>query len=71
MIDFVGIPPLLRIALQVAMATMHFRIVQTGLYFRNIVFCFKGTQETNLAPIRNTVKPVLSKRPMETLKSLA
>ena len=31
MIDFVGIPPLLRIALQVAMATMHFFIVQTGL----------------------------------------
>ena len=31
MIDFVGIPQLLRLALQVAMATMHFHIAQTGL----------------------------------------
>ena len=41
MIDFVGIPPFLRITLDVAMATMHFHIVQTGLCFRNIVFFFK------------------------------
>ena len=54
MIDFLGIPPLLSIALQVAMATMHFHIVQTGLCFRNIVFCFKGVPGNNLAPIRNS-----------------
>ena len=54
MIDFVGIPPLLRITLQVAMATTHFHIVQTGLCFRNIVFCFKGVQGNNLATIRNS-----------------
>ena len=29
-IDFVGTPPLMRIALRVAMATMHFQIAQTG-----------------------------------------
>ena len=52
MIDFIGISQLLRIALQVAIATMHFHIVQTGLCFRNIVFCFKGVPGNNLAPIR-------------------
>ena len=53
MIDFVGIPPFLRIALQVAMATMHFHIAHSGLLFRNI-FCFPlGLPGNNLAPIRN------------------
>ena len=33
---FVGIPPFLRIALRVAMATMHFYIDQTGLFLGNI-----------------------------------
>ena len=32
MIDFVNTPPFLRIALQVAMATMHLHIAQTGLW---------------------------------------
>ena len=32
MIDFVNTSPFLRIALQVAMATMHFHIAQTGLF---------------------------------------
>ena len=41
MIDFVGIPPFLRIVLQVSMATMHFHKAQTGLCFRNVVFCLK------------------------------
>ena len=36
MIDFVGIPPFLRIALRVAMATMHFHIAQTGLFLGNV-----------------------------------
>ena len=47
MIDFVGIPQFLRIALQVAMATKHFHIAQTGFCFRNIVvvfFAFRGSQ---------------------------
>ena len=42
MIDFVGMPPFLTIALQVDMATLHFHIVQTGLCFRNIVFLLLG-----------------------------
>ena len=45
MIDFVNTPPFLRIALQVAMATMHFHIAQTGL-FMVIFFAFRGSQET-------------------------
>ena len=52
MLDFVGIPPFLRIALQVAMTTMHFHIAHSGLFFRSIIFPieFPGN---NLAPIRN------------------
>ena len=34
MIDIVGIPPFLRIALPVAMETMHFHIGQTNLFVR-------------------------------------
>ena len=40
MIDFVGISRFLRIALRVAMATIHFHI------FRYIFFAFKGSQGT-------------------------
>ena len=36
MIGFVGIPLFLRIALQVAVATMHFHIAHSGIFFRNI-----------------------------------
>ena len=32
MIEFIGIPPFLRIALRVAMATMHFHIAQKDLF---------------------------------------
>ena len=42
MINYVGIPPILRIALRVAMATMHFQIAQSGLFFRNIIFWHLG-----------------------------
>ena len=38
MIDFVGISPFSRIALRIAMATMHFHIAQTGLFLGK--FCF-------------------------------
>ena len=41
MIDFVDTTPFLRIALQVAMATMHFQIAQTGL-FMGIFFLHSG-----------------------------
>ena len=53
MIDFVGAPPFLRIALLVAMATMHFHILaQTGLFFGNF-FRIKGVPGNNLAPMKN------------------
>ena len=53
MIDFVGAPPFLRIALRVAMVTMHFHILaQTGLFFfLNIFFRIKGIPGNNLAPM--------------------
>ena len=42
MIDFVGTPLFLRIALRVAMATMHFQIAQTGLFLGNVFFSHSG-----------------------------
>ena len=51
MIDFVGAPPFLRIALQVAMATIHFHILaQIGLFLGHIFFAFRGSQGTILHP---------------------
>ena len=47
MIDFVGNPQFLRIALRVVMAIMHFHIAQTGLFLGNVLFyAFKGFQGT-------------------------
>ena len=40
MIDFVDSPLFLRIALQVAMATMHLHIAQTGLFME--IFLYSG-----------------------------
>ena len=37
MIDFVDTSPFLRIALQVAMTTMHFHIAQTGLFMGTLI----------------------------------
>ena len=53
--DFVGIPPFLRIALRVAMAAMHFHITETGLFLeeKKTYFCNKEVQGNTLAPIRN------------------
>ena len=51
MIDFVCIPPFLRITLQVAMTNMHFHIAQTGVCFRNIVFCLKGVPRNIWNPL--------------------
>ena len=53
MIDFVGIPPFLRIALPVAVETIHFNIAQTILFFRTTLFRIKGLPLNNLAPMRN------------------
>ena len=54
MIDFVDIPPFLSIALSVAMATMHFHIAQTGLFFETLFFLLiKEVPRNNLAPARN------------------
>ena len=52
MIDFVNTPPFLRIALQVAMATMYFHIAQTSL-FMGIFFRIQGVPGNNLSPIQN------------------
>ena len=52
MIDFVDTPPFLRIALQVAIATMHFHIAQTGL-FMGTFFRIQEVPGNNLGPIQN------------------
>ena len=52
MIDFVDASPFLRIALRVAMATMHVHILaQTGLFWGTF-FRIKGVPGNNLAPIK-------------------
>ena len=45
MIDFVGIPPFLRIALRFAMVTMHFNIAQINLFIRNVFYASRGPIE--------------------------
>ena len=52
MIYFVDTPLFLRIALQVAMVTMHFHIAQTGL-FMEIFFRIQVVPGNNLSPIQN------------------
>ena len=42
MIDFVGAPPFLRIALRVAMATMHFHILAQARLFLGDIFSHLG-----------------------------
>ena len=46
MIDFVDTPPFLRIALRVAMATMHFHIARTNLFLEEQFFAFRVSQGT-------------------------
>ena len=53
MIDFVGTPPFLRMALRVAIVTMHFHIARTCLFFRNIFFSIQGVPGNNLAPMKD------------------
>ena len=52
MIDFVGTPPFLRMALRVAMVTMHFHIARTGLFLRNI-FSIQEVPGNNLTPMKD------------------
>ena len=52
MIDFVGTPPFLRMALRVAMVTMHFHIARTGL-FLGTFFSIQGVPGNNLAPMKD------------------
>ena len=54
-IDFVGTPPFLRFALQIAMTSTHFHNVQTCVSFRNF-FRIKRVPRSNLAPIRKCPK---------------
>ena len=42
MIEFLGLPPFLRIALPVAMETMHFHIAQANLFSRQLCFALRG-----------------------------
>ena len=54
MIDLLGAPLILRIALRVVMATMHFHVLaQTGLFLGNIFFTSRGVTGNNLAPMEN------------------
>ena len=53
MIDFVGTPQFVEIALRVAMVTMHFHIAKIGLFLGNIVFHFLGIPGNKLAPMKN------------------
>ena len=50
MIAFAGIPSFLRIALQVAMVTMHFHIAKT-----DIAFSLKGSLGTILHPLESVL----------------
>ena len=51
MIELVGTPPFLRIALRVVMAAMHFHIAQTDLFLGNI-FLHLGVPGNNLASMK-------------------
>ena len=51
MIDFVGTPPFLRMALRVAMVTMHFHKARTGLFLWNI--SIQRVPGNNLAPMKD------------------
>ena len=53
MIEFLGLPPFMRIALPVAMETMHFHIAQTNLFLGQLCFAFRGSPINNFAPMRN------------------
>ena len=51
MIDFVGKPPFLRIALRVAMVTMHFH-TPNRFIFEEHLFSIQGVPGKNLEPMK-------------------
>ena len=53
MIDFVGSPPFLRMALRVAMVIMHFHKDPTGLFLGTSFLCIQGVPGNNLAPMKD------------------
>ena len=52
MVNFLSTPPCSRIALTVAMETMHFFIVQLSLSLRTKIFCISGVPMNDLAPMK-------------------
>ena len=53
MVNYVCIPICSRIALTVAMETMHFFIVQLSLSLRTKILCISGVPMNDLAPMKN------------------
>ena len=53
MVNFLCTPPCSRIALTVAMGTMHFFIVQLSLSLRTKNLCISGVPMNDLAPMKN------------------
>ena len=53
MVNFLCTPPCSRIALTVAMETMHFFIVQLSLSLRTKILCISGVPMNDLAPMKN------------------
>ena len=53
MVNFLCTPPCSRIALTVAMETMHFFIVQLSLSLRTKILCISGVLMNDLAPMKN------------------
>ena len=53
MFNFLCTPPCSRMALTVAMETMHFFIVQLSLSLRTKILCISGVPMNDLAPMKN------------------
>ena len=53
MVNYVCIPLCSRVALTVAMETMHFFIVQLSLSLRTKILCISGVPMNDLAPMKN------------------
>ena len=53
MVNFLCTSPCSRIALTVAMETMHFFIVQLSLSLRTKILCISGVPMNDLAPMKN------------------
>ena len=53
MVNFLCTPSCSRIALTVAMETMHSFIVQLSLSLRTKILCISGVPMNNLAPMKN------------------